>query len=45
MLKSPILLHNKESVDNMVFTCMGLHNMLHVWDKRDEWEAGKNRKS
>ena len=43
VLKLPILLHKKEQIDNMVFTCIGLHNMLHVWDKRDEWEAGKNR--
>ena len=44
VLKLPILLHKKEQVDKMVFTCVGFHNMLHLWDERDKWEAGKNRK-
>ena len=38
--KLPVLFHFKEQVDNLVLTCFGLHNMLHVWDERDVWEAG-----
>ena len=24
----------------MFFTCVALHNMVHLWDGRGEWEAG-----
>mmetsp|Transcript_25676 Transcript_25676/g.24534 ORF Transcript_25676/g.24534 Transcript_25676/m.24534 type:complete len:218 (+) Transcript_25676:1104-1757(+) len=40
ILKTPILFHKKDDVDNMFFTCLGLHNMLHAWDGRNEWECG-----
>jgi hypothetical protein len=40
ILKLPILFHKKTEIDNMFFTCMALHNMLHIWDERDVWEAG-----
>jgi hypothetical protein len=39
-LKLPIQLHDKETIDDMFFTCVGLHNMLHLWDGRGEWEKG-----
>lgn len=40
ILKTPCLFHSKEHIDNMFLTCVGLHNMLHAWDRRDEWECG-----
>lgn len=38
--KLPVLFHYKEQIDNMVHTCVGLHNMLHAWDERDIWVVG-----
>ena len=35
-----MLYHKKEHVDNIFFTCAALHNQLHQWDRRDEWENG-----
>ena len=40
LLKTPVLYHKKEDVDNIFFTCCALHNQLHQWDHRDEWENG-----
>ena len=40
ILKLPILLQKKDQVDNVVFTCVILHNMVHCFDGRDEWESG-----
>ena len=40
VLKLPILFHKKIEIDNLFFTCVGLHNMLHIWDGRDQWESG-----
>lgn len=40
MLKTPVLYHKKEHVDNLFFTCCALHNQLHAWDQRGEWENG-----
>ena len=40
LLKTPVLYHTKEDVDNIFFTCCALHNQLHQWDRRDEWENG-----
>jgi hypothetical protein len=39
-LKTPVLIHDKEAVDNVFFTCCALHNQLHIWDGRDQWENG-----
>ena len=39
-LKLPIQLHDKDVIDDMFFTCVGLHNMLHLYDGRDQWEKG-----
>ena len=39
-LKLPIQFHDKEVIDDMFLTCVGLHNMLHLWDGRGEWEMG-----
>lgn len=38
ILKYGFRLNNKETVDNTVFTCMILHNMLLKWDNLDVWE-------
>ena len=35
ILKYGFPLNNKETVDNTVFTCMILHNMLLKWDNLD----------
>ena len=40
ILKLPVLFHKKHEIDNMFLTCIGLHNMLHIWDGRDQWECG-----
>ena len=40
-LKSAITWHRKSDIDNAVFSCVILHNMLHEFDGYDErWEAG-----
>ncbi len=39
-LKLPIQLHSKDVIDDMFYTCVGLHNMLHMFDGRDRWEMG-----
>ena len=33
MLKTPVSFHSKTDIDNAFFTCVGLQNMLHGWDK------------
>jgi hypothetical protein len=33
VLKMPISFHKKKDVDNMFLTCVGLHNILHDWDR------------
>jgi hypothetical protein len=33
MLKTPVSFHSKTDIDNAFFTCVGLQNMLHDWDK------------
>lgn len=40
ILKLPNLLQKKDQVDNVVFTSAILHNMVHCFDGRDEWESG-----
>ena len=35
MLKTPVLYHKKEDVDNIVFTCCALHNQLHKLASRE----------
>lgn len=27
-------------MDNIFFTCCALHNQLHAWDQREQWENG-----
>lgn len=39
-MKLPILIHKKQHVDNLVMTCVTLHNILHEWDGLDNWESG-----
>jgi hypothetical protein len=34
ILKLPIQLHDKKKIDDVFFTCVGLHNMIHDWDDR-----------
>jgi hypothetical protein len=34
ILKLPIQLHDKKKIDDVFFTCVALHNMLHDWDDR-----------
>lgn len=34
-MKLPILLQSKDVVDNVMKTCVGLHNMLFEWDALD----------
>ena len=33
MLKTPVSFHSKTDIDNAFFTCVGLQNILHDWDK------------
>lgn len=46
MLKTPISFHDKDHVDNAFFTCVGLQNIIHDWDKSAgqsglaTWEVG-----
>ena len=40
LLKTPVLYHKKVHVDNIFFTCCALHNQLHAWDQREQWENG-----
>ena len=40
LIKTPLLYHNKDHVDNIFFTCCALHNQLHAWDQREQWENG-----
>lgn len=35
-----ILLHDKEDIDNVMFTCVALQNIIAMWDGKDEWEQG-----
>jgi hypothetical protein len=40
ILKNAITWHRKSDIDNAVFTCVILHNMLHEYDGYDQrWEA------
>jgi Plant transposon protein len=40
ILKNAITWHSKSDIDNAVFSCVILHNMLHEYDGYDErWEA------
>ena len=34
----PILLHKKEDIDNVFFTCVALQNIIATWDGKDEWQ-------
>ena len=38
ILKNHMLIHNEARIDNMVFTCAVLHNMLIAHDATDEWK-------
>lgn len=42
ILKLPILHRKQEDVDNILFTCCTLHNMLHLCDGLDVLEANTN---
>lgn len=35
-----MLFHEQRSVDNVIQTCVTLHNMLHDLDGRSEWKCG-----
>ena len=43
VLKTPMTFHSKEKIDNVMFTCVALHNMLLEWDcafgKLMSWEV------
>ena len=43
VLKTPLTFHKKRDIDNLVFTCIGLQNILHDWDKESgeitSWEV------
>ena len=39
-VKLPIRVQKKEQIDDIVKTCVGLHNMLLDWDDRGKWECG-----
>ena len=39
ILKLPFEVHTKRQIDKIMFACVTLHNMLHSFDCRDEWEA------
>ena len=38
----PLELHKKTEIDDVFFTCCAIHNHLHIYDGRDEWESGVN---
>ena len=38
ILKNHMLIHNKARIDNVVFTCAILHNILIAHDATDEWK-------
>jgi len=40
ILKLPMLFHKQSSVNNVIQTCVILHNMLHDLDCRSEWKCG-----
>ena len=35
-----MLFHKQRSVDNVIQTCVTLHNMLHDFDSMSEWKCG-----
>eukprot|EP00961_Rhodomonas_salina_P039642 532443-Rhodomonas_salina.1 len=39
ILKLPVLLHKKDKVDNVFWTCAILHNMIRKFDFQKRWEA------
>ena len=43
ILKTPVSFHRKENIDDMFFTCVGLQNMIHLWNKETSevthWEV------
>ena len=39
ILKLPNQFHSKKKIDNVFFSCVALHNMIHVFDGRDVWES------
>lgn len=40
VLKLPVQARSKEHIDDIFFTCVCLHNILHDWNGRDQWENG-----
>lgn len=40
ILKLPVMYRKQERIDNMFFTCVILHNMLHIYDGLGELEKG-----
>ena len=42
ILKTPVMYHDKNSVDNIVFTCFALHNIILDWDletnQLEDWD-------
>ncbi len=34
----PILLHKKEDIDNVFFTCVALQNIIATWEGKDHWQ-------
>jgi hypothetical protein len=39
ILKLPIEVHSKKKIDDIFFTCVTLHNILHSFDGKDNWDA------
>jgi hypothetical protein len=39
VLKLPVQYRSKESIDDVFYTCCILHNIIHAFDGRDEWEV------
>lgn len=39
VLKLPVQYRTKERIDDLFFTCCILHNMIHAFDGREEWEV------
>lgn len=39
VLKLPVQYRTKERIDDLFFTCCILHNMIHAFEGREEWEV------
>jgi hypothetical protein len=36
-LKTPIIFHDKEDIDNLFLTCVALQNIISTWEGKDLW--------